>query len=133
MLLHSGPLGLVHHLLYVELLPFSCLSSEDCELVQLTTVLESSPRMQMPSFSHLTIYSSPRVMLLHLVANAIPLGLCVTGQEVPQKLVRLGISLVVSLLGFLEHLLGLPNLQLAGLDFILGDRTLGPNSLLDIL
>ncbi len=35
MLLHSGPLGLVHCLLYVELLPFGCISSEDCELMQL--------------------------------------------------------------------------------------------------
>jgi hypothetical protein len=44
---------------------------------------------------------------VHLAANPIPLGLWVTGQEVPQKLVRLGNSLAVSLLGFFEHLLGL--------------------------
>jgi hypothetical protein len=50
---------------------------------------------------------------MHLAADAIPLGLCVTGQQVPQLLVRLGVCLIVSLLGFLEHLLGLLNLHLA--------------------
>ncbi len=53
-------------------------------------------------------------MLVHLVADAIPLGLCIAGQQVPQLLVRLGNCLVVSLLGFLEHLLGLLNLHLVG-------------------
>jgi hypothetical protein len=53
-------------------------------------------------------------MLVHLTADANPLGLCVAGQQVPQLLVRLGDCLVVSLLGFLEHLLGLINLHLAG-------------------
>jgi hypothetical protein len=62
----------------------------------------------------LTVYCSPRVTLVHLVAGAIPLGLCVTRQQVPQLLVRLGDCLVVSLLGFLEHLLSLLNLHLAG-------------------
>jgi hypothetical protein len=33
MLLHSGPLGLAHRLLDIELLPFSCVSTEDCELM----------------------------------------------------------------------------------------------------
>jgi hypothetical protein len=33
MLVHSGPLGLVHHLLYVEPLPLSRVSSEDYELM----------------------------------------------------------------------------------------------------
>ncbi len=53
-------------------------------------------------------------MLVHLAADAIPLGLCVTGQQVPQLLVRLGNCLIVSLLGLLEHLLGLLNLHLVG-------------------
>jgi hypothetical protein len=70
----------------------------------------------MPTFGHLTIYSSPRVVLVHLAADAIPLGLRVTGQEVPQLLVRLGDCLVVSLLGFLKHLLSLLNLHLVGLN-----------------
>jgi hypothetical protein len=68
----------------------------------------------MPTFGHLTIYCSPRVTLVHLVADAIPLGLCVARQQVPQLLVQLSNCLVVSLLGFLEHLLGLLNLHLAG-------------------
>jgi hypothetical protein len=54
-------------------------------------------------------------MLVHLMADAIPLGLCVAGQQVPQfLLVQLGDCLVVSLLGLLEHLLSLLNLHLAG-------------------
>ncbi len=53
-------------------------------------------------------------MLVHLAADVIPLGLCIARQEVPQLLVRLGNCIVVSLLGFLEHLLGLLNLYLAG-------------------
>jgi hypothetical protein len=53
-------------------------------------------------------------MLMHLAADGILLGLRGTGQQVPQLLVRLGNCLVVSLLGFLEHLLGLLNLHLAG-------------------
>jgi hypothetical protein len=65
-------------------------------------------------------------MLVHLGANPIPLGLRITGQEVPQELVHLGISLVVSLPGFLEHLLGLAELHLAGLQILLGIQTLGP-------
>ncbi len=68
----------------------------------------------MPTLCHLTIYSSPQVVLMHLVADAIQLGMCVTRQEVPQLLVRLGVCLVVSLLGFLEHLLSLLNLHIAG-------------------
>jgi hypothetical protein len=44
-----------------------------------------------------------------------------------------GNSLVVSLLGFLEHLLGMHEIQLAGLLVILGECTLGPNWLLEIL
>ncbi len=47
-------------------------------------------------------------------ADAIPLGLCVAWQQVPQLFVRLGDCLVVSLLGFLEHLASLLNLHLAG-------------------
>ncbi len=51
---------------------------------------------------------------MHLAADAIPLGLCIAGQQVPQLLIQLGDCLVVSLLGLLEHLLGLLNLHLAG-------------------
>jgi hypothetical protein len=80
MLLHSGPLGLAHRLLHVEPLPFGSVSSEDLELMQLKTVSESSPHAWMPSFSNFTIYFSPQAMLMHLAANAIPLGLQVTGQ-----------------------------------------------------
>jgi hypothetical protein len=53
-------------------------------------------------------------MLVHLAADAIPLGLCVARQQVPQLLVQLSDCLVVSLLGFLEHLTSLLNLHLAG-------------------
>ncbi len=53
---------------------------------------------------------------MYLAADVILLGLCVTGQQVPQLLVRLGNCIVVSLLGFLEHLLSLLNLHLAGRD-----------------
>jgi hypothetical protein len=55
-------------------------------------------------------------MLVHLMADAITLGLCIAGQQVPQLLVRLGYRLVMSLLGFLEHLNCLRNLHLAGLN-----------------
>jgi hypothetical protein len=51
---------------------------------------------------------------MHLMADTIPLGLRVTGQQVPQLLIQLGECLAVSLLGFLEHLLGLLNLHLVG-------------------
>ncbi len=50
---------------------------------------------------------------MHFAADAIPLGLRVTGQQVPQLLVQLGNCLVVSSLGFLEHLGSLLNLHLA--------------------
>ncbi len=53
-------------------------------------------------------------MLVHLAAEAFPLGLCIAGQQVPQLLVRLGSCLGVSLLGLLEHLNSLLNLHLAG-------------------
>jgi hypothetical protein len=53
-------------------------------------------------------------MIVHLAAETIPLGLCITRQQVPQLLVRLGNCLVLSLLGFLEHLMSLLNLHLAG-------------------
>jgi hypothetical protein len=69
----------------------------------------------MPTFGHLTVCSSSQVALVHLMAEAIPLGLCITGQEVPQLLIYLDNCLVVSLLGFLEHLLSLLNLYLVGL------------------
>jgi hypothetical protein len=67
----------------------------------------------MPTFGNFTVYCSPRVILVHLVADAIPLGLRITGQQVPQLLVRLGDCLVVSSLGFLEHLGSLLNVHLA--------------------
>jgi hypothetical protein len=116
MLSHSGPLGLAHHLLNVEPLPFGCISTEDCELMQLKTVSESSPHLQMPPFGHLTVHSSPQVTLMHLLANAIPLGLQIARWEVSQLLVDFGNCLVISLLEFLEHLLGLLNLYLMGLN-----------------
>jgi hypothetical protein len=73
-------------------------------------------------------------MLEHLAANAIQLGLHVIGQEVPQKLVRLGNCLIMSVLGFLEHLLGMLNLQLVGLHVIIQqDGSPGPSSLQEIL
>ncbi len=55
-------------------------------------------------------------MLMHLAADGIPLGLCITRQQVPHLLVHLGYCLVMSLLGFLEHLKHLLNLHLAGLN-----------------
>ncbi len=51
---------------------------------------------------------------MHLAADAIPLGLCVAGQQVPRLLIRLGDCLVMSLLGFLEHLISPLNLHLVG-------------------
>ncbi len=116
MLSHSGPLGLAHCLLNVEPMPFGSVSTEDRELMQLKSVSEGHPRAWTPPFGHLTLYSSPQVTLVHLAANAIPLGLQITRQEVPQLLVHLSNCLVVSLLGFLEHLLGLLNLHHAGLN-----------------
>ncbi len=114
MLLHSGPLGLAHHLLNVELLPFGSVSTKDHELMYLKTVQEGHPHLQMPTFGHLTIHCSPQVTLVHLAADAIQLGLHVSGQQLPQLLIRLGYCLVVNLLGFLDHLLSLLNLHLAG-------------------
>ncbi len=65
---------------------------------------------------------------------AIPMALHVTGQEVPQNLICLGDCFVLSLLGFLEHLLGLLNLQLAGLHVnIQQDSSPGPSILQEIL
>ncbi len=85
MLSHSGPLGRAHRLLNVELLPFGCISTEDCELMQLKTVLEGRPRSRTPTFGHLTVFCSPQVTLVHLAIDAIPLGLCITGQQVPRE------------------------------------------------
>ncbi len=113
MLSHSGPLGLAHCLLNIDSLPFGCISTEDSELMQLKTVQEGRPHSRTPKFGHLTVYCSPQVTLVDLTADAIQLGLHITGQQVPQLLIHLGNSLVVSLLGFLEHLLGLLNLHLA--------------------
>ena len=87
MLSHSGPLGLVHRLLNVEPLPFSSISTKECELMQLKTVQEGRLCLPMPTFGHLTVYCSPQVMLVHLAADTIPLGLCVAGQQVPQLLI----------------------------------------------
>jgi hypothetical protein len=51
---------------------------------------------------------------MNLAAEAILLGLHITGQQVPQVLVCLGNCLAMSILGFLEHLLSLLNLHLVG-------------------
>ena len=133
MLLHSSPLELAHLLLNVELMPFGSVSTEDRELMQLKTVPEGHSRVWMPPYGHLTIYSSPQVMLVHLAANPIQVGLWVTGQEIPQKLILLGNSLVVSLLSFFKHLLDVTNLNLVGLLIFLGGHTLRPSWLLEIL
>ncbi len=114
MLSHSGPLGLVHCLLNVEPLPFGSISINDHELMQLETVQEGHPHSRMPTFGHLTVYCSPQVTRVHLAADAIPLGLCIAEQQVPQLLIRLGDCLVMSPLGFLENLGSLLNLHLAG-------------------
>ncbi len=66
-------------------------------------------------------------------ANPTPLGLWVTRQEVSQKLVCLGNSLIVSRPGFFDHLLSLAELQLVGLLILLGTCTLRPIWLLEIL
>ncbi len=68
----------------------------------------------MPTFGHLTVHCSPQVTLVNLAADAIPLGLCIARQQVPQLLIRLSNCLVVSFLGFLEHLISLLNLHLVG-------------------
>jgi hypothetical protein len=134
MLSQSGPLGLAHRLLNVEPLPFGSVSAEDRELMQLKTVLEGHPCAWIPPFGHLNIYFSPQVTLVHLAANAILLGLQITGKEVLQLLVHLGNCLFVSLLGFLEHLLGLLNLHLVRLNVnIQQDSVLGPSALYEIL
>jgi hypothetical protein len=111
MLSHSGLLGLAHRLLNVEPLPFGCISTEDCELMQIETVQEGRPCSRMPTLGQLTVYCSPQVTRVHLTADAIPLGLCIAGQQVSQLLVRLSDRLVVSLLGLLEHLLSQLNLR----------------------
>ncbi len=88
----------------------------------------------MPTFGHLTAYSSPQVALVHLAVDTTPLGLWVTGQEVPQLLIRLGDCLVVNLLGFLDHLLSLLNLHLVGLNInVCQDGVLGTRGLKEIL
>ncbi len=90
--------------------------------------------MQIAHFGHLTVHSSPQVMLVHLVANTIPLGLRVARQEVPQLLIDFGDCLVVILLGFLEHLLSLLNLRLAGLNVkIHQDSVPAPSGFKEIL
>jgi hypothetical protein len=53
---------------------------------------------------------------MHLAADAIPLGLCITEQGVSQLLLCLGDCLFVSLMKILEHLFGLLNLHLGGLN-----------------
>ncbi len=55
-------------------------------------------------------------MLAYLVANAVPSGLQIAGQEILQLLIDFGNCLVMSLLEILEQLLGLLNLHLACLD-----------------
>jgi hypothetical protein len=55
-------------------------------------------------------------MLVHLAADVIPSGLCSSEQEVPPLLVCLGSCYVASLLKILEHLLGLLNPHLMGLN-----------------
>jgi hypothetical protein len=57
---------------------------------------------------------------MHLAANPIPLGLWITLQDFPQKLVRPGSSFVVSLPSFFVHLLGLAELHLVVLLVLLG-------------
>jgi hypothetical protein len=116
MLLQSGLLGLKHRLLNVEPLPFGCISTEDCKLMYLKTVLEGHSCSRTPPFGHLTIHYSPQVTLMHLAANAIPLGPQIAGQKVSQLLVDIGNYLVMILLEILEQLLGLLNLHLAGLN-----------------
>jgi hypothetical protein len=71
---------------------------------------------------------------MHLAEDTIPLGLCITGQEVPRLLVRLGNCLVMTLLGFLEHLLSLLNLHLVGLNInVHQDSVLQTRSFKEIL
>ncbi len=79
-------------------------------------------------------FTAAQVTLVHLAADAIPLGLCITKQQVPQLLVRLGNCLVVSFLGFLEHLWHLLNLYLASWNVHRGqDGVLRLHSFLEIL
>ncbi len=87
MLSHSGPPGLAHRLLNVELLPFGSVSTKDRELMQRETVQEEHPYSRIPTFGHFTIYCSPQVTLVHLVGDVIPLELWVAGEQVPQLLI----------------------------------------------
>ncbi len=129
-----GPLGLAHHhpLLYIVVLPFSHVSSEDYELMQLETVFEGNPQMRMPSHSHLAVYSSPQVMLVHLAADLNPLGLLLTRQEVLQEFVHLGHGLVMLLPGFSKHLSCLLNFHLTSFLVLFGIQTHMPNRLVKV-
>ncbi len=130
MLLHSGPLRLVHCLLYVEPLPFGCISSEDHELVQFTTVLESSPHAWMPFFGNFTTYSKPMSCTCASCDKCNPIG-SARDRKGSSSEACTSWHLGMLFLGFLEHLLGLLNLQLVSLHVVHG--RLRPSSLDKIL
>ena len=105
----------------LPVIPPSCMIRHVQSLKCLSTVLAKSTICLRGTVTDAYLWSldhslQPAITLVHLAADAIPLELCITGQEVPQLVIRLGNCLVVSLLGFLEHLFGLLNLHLAGLN-----------------
>jgi hypothetical protein len=85
--------------------------------------------MQTPLYSHLAIYSSPLVLLVHLVTDPIPLGLQIARQKVSEDVIPLGYSLVMLYSGFFKHFSGLLDFHLAGFLVLFGIQTLRPTRL----
>jgi len=67
-------LWLAHHLLHVEMLLFSCVSRQDCELVELNAVRQRLPGPLMQTVVCLPINSYPGVTVEHLFRDFVPLG-----------------------------------------------------------
>ncbi len=104
--MHHDSLGLLHPLLHVVTLLFSCISREDGELVELDAVHERNPGMHAKALVGLAIHANPRILCVHLIHNPVPVSLCLADNKATEQIISL-LGLLVSdvflgLEGFLE-------------------------------
>ncbi len=80
-LAYTSPHGLAYSLLDVVPLPFGSVRGKHRELMQLDTIGKGLVTLNSASLVFLPVWTSPRVTLVHLFDDAIPLGLWVPASK----------------------------------------------------
>ena len=88
------------------MLPFSCISSEDSELVELNAVHKRNPGMHKKALVGLAIHANLWILCVHLIHDPVPISSCLADDKEMEQFVSLlgllGSDVLLGLEGFLE-------------------------------